>query len=168
MNIHHRCLDVTVEQGILPYVSLYGVAKAALYYAHQATVVYPNDPSKLARPFSSREGGLFGLPLRASNEHLPSVRVARAQEANRPPSHSSHFPPLRPQGEWPRLPFTARIGRAPSERARSASKKGTWPLPSHSSFDRGTPSWLRFLPLDSPLLLRAYCLRPPLFKGVGV
>ena len=33
-------------------------------------------------------------------------------------------------GEWPRLPFTARIERAHSYRARSASKKGTWPLPS--------------------------------------
>ena len=33
-------------------------------------------------------------------------------------------------GEWPRLPFTARIERAPFHRARSASKKGTWPLPS--------------------------------------
>ena len=32
-------------------------------------------------------------------------------------------------GEWPRLPFTARIERAHSYRARSASKKGTWPLP---------------------------------------
>ena len=31
------------------------------------------------------------------------------------------------------LPFTARIERAPSERARSASKKGTWPLPAHLS-----------------------------------
>ena len=31
--------------------------------------------------------------------------------------------------EWPRLPFTARIERAHSYRARSASKKGTWPLP---------------------------------------
>ena len=30
--------------------------------------------------------------------------------------------------EWPRLPFTARIERAPFHRARSASKKGTWPL----------------------------------------
>jgi hypothetical protein len=34
-------------------------------------------------------------------------------------------------GEWPRLPFTARIERAHSYRARSASKKGTWPLPAH-------------------------------------
>jgi len=32
------------------------------------------------------------------------------------------------QKEWPRLPFTARIERAHSYRARSASKKGTWPL----------------------------------------
>ena len=32
-------------------------------------------------------------------------------------------------GELPRLPFTARIERAQFHRARSASKKGTWPLP---------------------------------------
>jgi len=32
-------------------------------------------------------------------------------------------------GEWSRLPFTARIERAYSYRARSARKKGTWPLP---------------------------------------
>jgi hypothetical protein len=44
-------------------------------------------------------------------------------------SKSFHVP-LR---EWPRLPFTARIGRAPLHRARSASKKGTWPLPPHPS-----------------------------------
>jgi len=31
--------------------------------------------------------------------------------------------------ERPRLPSTARIGRAHSYRARSASKKGTWPFP---------------------------------------
>ena len=34
-------------------------------------------------------------------------------------------------GERPRLPFTARIERAQFHRARSASKKGTWPLPPH-------------------------------------
>ena len=37
--------------------------------------------------------------------------------------------PYLPQREWPRLPVTARIERAHSYRARSASKKGTWPLP---------------------------------------
>ena len=35
-----------------------------------------------------REGGLIGLPLRASNEGLLRPRVARAQETNRPPSLS--------------------------------------------------------------------------------
>jgi hypothetical protein len=35
--------------------------------------------------------------------------------------------------ERPRLPFTARIERAQFHRARSASKKGTWPLPPHPS-----------------------------------
>ena len=36
-------------------------------------------------------------------------------------------------GEWPRLPSTARIGRALFHRARSASKEGAWPLPPHPS-----------------------------------
>ena len=31
------------------------------------------------------------------------------------------------------MPFTARIERAQFHRARSASKKGTWPLPPHPS-----------------------------------
>ena len=35
--------------------------------------------------------------------------------------------------EWPRLPFTARIEPAQFHRARSASTKGTWPLPLHPS-----------------------------------
>jgi hypothetical protein len=36
-------------------------------------------------------------------------------------------------GERPRLSFTARIERAHSYRARSASKEDTWPLPSQRS-----------------------------------
>jgi len=38
--------------------------------------------------------------------------------------------------EWPRLPFTARIERAHSDRARSASKKGTWHSPLLSKLAR--------------------------------
>src|SRR5207253_10129504 len=41
--------------------------------------------------------------------------------------------PILPLGEWPRLPSTARIERAPFHRARSASKEGTWLLPPHPS-----------------------------------
>jgi hypothetical protein len=33
--------------------------------------------------------------------------------------------------EWPRLPSTAGMERAHSHCARSASKEGAWPLPSH-------------------------------------
>ena len=81
-------------------ISSEGVAKAALYRAHRTSTVSPCAfceqeghlaapafPSKLAR-YLFREGDLLGLPLRASNEHLLSVRVARAQETNRPPSPS--------------------------------------------------------------------------------
>ena len=59
------------------------------------------------------EGGLEGLSLRVSNEgflfHIPPKGVAR-------------------------LAFSARIGRAQFHRARSASKKGTWPLLPHPYF----------------------------------
>ena len=83
------------------------------------------------------------VQARPSNEALLRARVPGAQDQRGYPSHLLlSFSPLHPQGEWPRPPLTARIERAPSERARSASKKGTWPLPSHSSFDRPTPSRL--------------------------
>jgi hypothetical protein len=42
-------------------------------------------PFELAR-LSPQEGGLIGLPLRASNEHSFIVRVARAQKTIRLPS----------------------------------------------------------------------------------
>ena len=72
-----------------------GVAEVARYCAYQATVIDQIDSSKLAR-FSlhrvawlildcmrsiiSLEGRLDGLPLRVSNEGLPTPRVARAKE----------------------------------------------------------------------------------------
>ncbi len=37
-------------------------------------------------------------------------------------------------GERPRLPSTARIERAQFHRARSASRKGTWPAPLLAAF----------------------------------
>ena len=77
----------------------------------------------------SESGSRFGSHVRASNEGSPRSRVARAQGIARP----SSFPSItRSQylREWPRLPSTARIERAHSDRARSASKEGTWPLPS--------------------------------------
>src|SRR6267143_2999322 len=85
MNIHHRCLDVTVEPGRSSPISRFReVAEAADHCARRATIA-----SSWERLTFSLEGRLDGLPLRASNEGLPRPRVARAQEANRPPSHSS-------------------------------------------------------------------------------
>ena len=54
----------------------------------------------------------------------------RAQDAQRGRPARPFQVSLPSLGEWPRLPFTARIERAQFHRARSASKKGTWPLPS--------------------------------------
>ena len=53
--------------------------------------------------------------------------------------------------EVARLPFTARIERAHSDRARSASKKGTWPLTPHPSETARSAS-RRTTRLPSPLL----------------
>ena len=51
-------------------------------------------------------------------------------------------------GEWPRLPSTARIGRAQFHRARSASKEGTWLPPLHPSEAARCastgPTWVSF------------------------
>jgi hypothetical protein len=60
----------------------------------------------------SLEGGLDGFPLRVPNEALSSSRYITL-------------------GEWPRLSSTARVERAHSDCARSASKEGTWRSPSH-------------------------------------
>ena len=118
--------------------------------AHLTSTII-NGPSKLARislyraawpildcarPIFSLEGGLDGLPLRVSNEGLLRPRVARAHPNSLHPS----------LGERPRLPFTARIERAHSYRARSASKKGTWPFFTISSklarFSLQRAAWL--------------------------
>ncbi len=136
MRADHRCFDITVESERSAPISLYWkTVEAALNCAHRTIYMFP--PSLLV---SLKGWGLIDLPLRAAFSpahplagifHPPyppiasqsisrDVPVARARASN--PFHVS----LR---EWPRLPFTARIERAHSYRARSASKKGTWPLP---------------------------------------
>ena len=93
---------------------------------HREMVPYPFLPSL---PASRVKGRLIGLPLRATfspahplaRRDVPVTRARALQFAK---------PLFR---EWPRLPFTARIERAQFHRARSASKKGTWPLPPHPS-----------------------------------
>jgi hypothetical protein len=88
--------------------------------------------------------GLIDLPLRAA--FSPAHPLADTFHPPYPPIASQSIPwdvPLARRGpsnplylslrEWPRLPFTARIGRAQFHRARSASKKDTWPLPPHPS-----------------------------------
>ena len=77
---------------------------------------------------------LIDLPLRAA--FSPAHPLARRDV---PVARARAFQLAKPRfREWPRLPFTARIERALSECARSASKKGTWPLsiPSTISFSR--------------------------------
>ncbi len=63
-------------------------------------------------------------PPIASQSFSRDVPLAQAR-----PFQSTIFPCLS-LGEWPRLPFTARIERPLFHRGGSASKKGAWPLPS--------------------------------------
>jgi hypothetical protein len=75
-----------------------------------------------------------GVPLHPLDRRQPGrVRTVSPGAGSlfsvRGPSNSLYIS----LGEWPRLPSTARIGRAQLHRARSASKEGTWPLPPHPS-----------------------------------
>jgi len=65
------------------FLSILGECSLVVPLVRTIEVLVGNNSFSAA--FSSRVGGLFGLPLRASNEHILSVRVAQAQEANRPP-----------------------------------------------------------------------------------
>src|SRR4026208_2333526 len=100
--------------------------------------------SELARYLLSR-GGLAWSPTAHDLLTRPLTGTPRrAISPGRGPSTPLHLS-LR---EWPRPPFTARIERAQFHRARSASKKGAWPLPS--------PCWRAF---------SAFC-QVPHFAGV--
>jgi hypothetical protein len=88
-----RCASTGGQQAthsillIFPHFALKGSRQTVLHCAHRTSTA-----STMLLPHShllSQEGGLFGLPLRASNEGLLRPRVARAKEANRLPSHSS-------------------------------------------------------------------------------
>ena len=63
-------------------------------------------------------------------------------------------------GERPRLPFTARIERALFHRARSASKKGTWPFPSR--WRAFSASCLRCSCKILKVMLDGDCVRHPM------
>jgi hypothetical protein len=86
------------------------------------------------------EGGLVDPRLRASNEHIPIVRVPRAREDNR---HPHFIPPLPiPPGESPDCP-SLRASNEGLLRPRVArARRMVWRLPSHSSFDSPPSSHL--------------------------
>ena len=86
------------------------------------------SPSKLAR-FSLQGWGLIDLPLRVTFSPT-QPRARRDVLLSQARASDSLYLSSR---EWPRLPSTARIERAQSYRARSASKEGAWPLPIPSS-----------------------------------
>ena len=101
--------------------------------------------SLLTRPTPARQDALYPKQCRSE---LSLIRGGwddpNCAQRSHPPTHwhveTCHLPGRGPSnslylpvGEWPRLPSTARIERAQSHRARSASKEGTWPLPPHPS-----------------------------------
>ena len=91
---------------------------------HQAS-----NCSLQARLLSLHGWGLIDLPLRTA--FSPAHPLAR-RDVPLAQARAFHYLSL-PLGEWPRLPFTARIERPLLYRGGSASKKGTWPLHPHPS-----------------------------------
>ena len=61
------------------------MAKVALYCAHRAAVIYPIDPSKLARVLSLGRGSML-VYVRPSNEALLRASVPGAQDQRGSPS----------------------------------------------------------------------------------
>jgi hypothetical protein len=107
--------------GVLPIILSWGLCEQEGPSGH-SLLLSPNSPISL------HEGGLFDLPLRAA--FSPAHPLARRDV---PLAQARGFQSSLPLVKGvARLPFTARIERAQFHRARSASKKGTWPLPSSS------------------------------------
>ena len=92
--------------------------------------------------------GADDLPLRAV--FSPARPLAR-QDVPLARARAFHYLSL-PLGEWPRLPFTARIERPLLYRGGSASKKGTWPLLPHPSEAARCASTEDYQPPSPPLL----------------
>ena len=72
--------------------------------------------------------GLVYQAARVQRGPSQAARCASTGNLFFPFSSPLFLPPQYWKG-WPRLPFTACMGRAQFHRARSASKKGTWPPP---------------------------------------
>src|SRR2546425_2896610 len=90
--------------------------------------------------------------------NIPPTQPSARQDALYPvrgPSNSLYLP----LGEWPRLPSTARIERAPFHCARSASKEGTWPLPPHPS-EAARCASTGIVPATPPLFQHPVKVRP--------
>ena len=64
MNIHHRCLDVTVEPG-----------RSSLCLSVGERPRLPFTACVLSIPHYIFKGSLVNPRLRASNEHIPTVRI---------------------------------------------------------------------------------------------
>ena|SRR5713101_4274265 len=156
MNIHHRCLHVTVKPGRSSPMSLFrGTAEATLYCAHRTSAIDLIDLSTLACfPSRGRAPMLVYVGPSNASPHLSIL----SEEAGIVSTARIEGPPLyrgasasTETSQLPRLP--------PSQGARSGSTGPTWvPFlffivrvaraqeanrpPSHSSFDRGTSSCL--------------------------
>jgi len=87
----------------------------------------PNPPVKWIYRTTTPAGCSSRLSSKAALNYY-SLRSRWDDPNYARPTKTFHLPTRCLEGVA-RLPFTARIGRAHSDRARSASKKGTWPLP---------------------------------------
>ena len=120
MNVHHCCHNVTMATrdppciylGEWPKLSFTAGILSILHYMLNGSLVDPRLRASNGDWFIWSISSIWFVwlvgpkihpeepdrPERPSNQTDEPLRVARAQEANRPPAHSSHFPNIAPKG----------------------------------------------------------------------
>ena len=108
-------------------------AKAFYFFIVSQVYAYEWQSSLICPPSSPGWKGRPGGFQRARVQRGESATARWASTGNRQAAFIYPNPLSRKLKGVAEVPFTARIERAHSYRARSASKKGTWPLPPQPS-----------------------------------
>ena len=129
--------------------SIARVERAHSYRARSAsrrtTGLPSHTPSTLTPPLTGGRPACGSHCARPTRAFLGrALREHRSPDRPSAPSHPHPILLIPPPslGEPPDSPFTARIDRAHSDRARSASKKDRLAAPPFFALDSATPPWL--------------------------
>jgi hypothetical protein len=105
-----------------PRFHIHGMAGTPRHEDHRYDLYNPFFRAILSFAIVAKAFGDEELFQSLSAYHLEFDKLSGGMKRKDAPVFPSFYE------EWPRLPSTARIERAHSYRARSASREGTWPL----------------------------------------